>query len=270
MAAFLVDYLVGDVAARSNGAVDFPGDLTNTGAYFRNRVYGARPGAFYDDTGVNLWLPRGLVTTPDTIQLNVVSGHGNGKLYLAFSNQSDAAVTTSVAIDPKRVDLSGAHATRVWLDNKPTAAITTTDGTLRVTVSPKGLTCVAIDGAQVKADVQAAMLDPASVPLPAGTRQTVKAPFGEVTATALRLGRGLTRVHVFTTAAPNAVRSATLVVKVDGGAARRVELKEFPFEATVPVDDAARAFEATLEAVGTDGKTTTSPAIALRLAGDAK
>lgn len=265
MAAFLVDYLVGETAARSRGAVDFPGELTNTGAYFRNRVYGARPGTFYDDRGVNLWLPRGLVTTDGTIQLNTLSGYGNGRLYLALANQLDESVTTTLTIDPRRVDLKGSHATRVWIDNAPGAPVTTTDGKLRITVSPKGLTCVAIDGARVTMDVNGAMLDESAAPVPAGSRQTATAAFGEVTATALRLGKGLTRVHVFTTAKPDAVRSATLVYTVDGKATR-LPLKEFPFEATVAVDDAARAFACSVEVVDAAGAGVTSPTLTLPLA----
>lgn len=263
MAAFLVDYLVSETAARSGGAVDFPADYTNTGAYFRNRVYGARSGTFYDEHDVNLWLPRGLVTS-DTIQLNVVSGYGNGKLYLALANQSAKPVTATLTIDPKRVDLSGSHAAKLWLDNKAAPAISVTDGKLRVTVSPKGLTCVAIERAAVQSDVTAAMTDPDVAPLPAGSRQTVTAPFGDVTATALRLGKGLTSVHVFTTAGPDAIRDATLVSTIDGKTAR-VPLKEYPFEATVPVVDAATEFACTIETTDAGGKAVASPQVSVKL-----
>src|SRR5205823_4125733 len=94
MCAFLVDYLVSETWCRSQKQIVFPSDYTNTGAYFRNKVYGARPGRFYDETGVNLWLPRGLLKS-DSIQLNYLAGYGNGKLYLALANQSKQPVTAT-------------------------------------------------------------------------------------------------------------------------------------------------------------------------------
>ena len=249
MAAFLVDYLVSEAYLRSDGAIDFPSDYTNTGAFFRNKVYGARPGKFHDDSGVYLWLPRGLVQT-GSIQANYVAGHGNGRFYLALANQSGVALTTTVAVDPERVDLRGPRAARVWVGAEPGPALTVTDGRATVTIPAKGQVSLAIDGALVTTEVQQAMLDPRSEPLPAGSSMTAVTEFAIVTATALRFGRDLTSVHVWLKADPAVVKRMG-VAREDGSA---VVSEEYPFEVTLPVADDARNFSARVTVEHRDGR----------------
>lgn len=246
MTAFLIDYLVSEIYARSAGQIDFPADYTNTGAYFRNRVYGARPGRFYDEKNVTLWLPKALVQC-DSIQLNYLAGYGSGKLCLALANQSRQAVTAAINIDQSRVNLTGTHRARIWLDNRPADPITVTDGRAAVSVAPKGLTCLVIEGAEARTELQQAMADPSSLPLPAGSSQTLNTPFGEVTATALRFGKGLTSVHVWLTSGPPEVKKATLTWTV-AGRTERQECTQYPFEFTIPVPDATPSFRGSVTA----------------------
>lgn len=261
MTAFLVDFLVSDIYARSDAQIDFPSDYTNTGAYFRNKVYGARPGKFYGESGVQLWLPKQLVTA-DSVQLNYVAARGNGRLYLAFSNQAPREVTATLAIDAARVALAGAHSARTWTNNQPGPALTVTDGRTKITVPAKGLVALAIDGATCTTEIQDAMLDPAAAPLPTGGSVTVRTAASEVTATTLRFGRGLTSVHVWLKAGPEKVQRARLAWTA-GGQARQMETTEFPFEFTVPVADADAAFRGEVT-VWTDGGRAL-PAVALNL-----
>ena len=262
MAAFLIDYLVSEGYNRSGGRIDFPAEYTNTGAYFRNRVYGARPGHFYDETGVNLWLPKGLVRC-DSIQLNYVAGYGNGKLYLALANQSRQPVDAQLEIDPGRVGLKGLHRARVWIDNREAESLIVAYGRAAIRVSSKGLTCLAIENAPVHTELQAAMSDPSTTPLPPGSAQTIHTPFGDVTATALRFGKGLTSVHVWLTAGPPEVKQATLTCTVGGGRGKET-CAQYPFEFTVPIPDDAPSFQCTIEAETNKG-TLKSEAITLPL-----
>jgi hypothetical protein len=263
MTAFLVDFLVSDIYARSDAQIDFPSDYTNTGAYFRNKVYGARPGKFYGDTGASLWLPKGLVTA-DTVQLNHVAARGNGRLYLAFSNQAPREVTATFAIDPARVALAGAHAARTWINNQPGPALTVTDGRAKITVPAKGLVALAIDGATCTTEIQEAMLDAAVAPLPPGSSVTARTAATEVTATALRFGRGLTSVHVWLRAGPAAVQRARLSW-MDHGRRRQEDCTEFPFEFTVPVADTETVFRGEMTLWGPGGKALPPVALAVPL-----
>lgn len=256
MAALLVDYLVTDTYARSDARIDFPSEYTYSGAYFRNKTYGNRPGRFYDERDIRLWLPKNLVST-DSIQLNYIAARGNGKLYLAFSNQTARPVRAAIAISPARAQLPGTRNARVWLDNAAAPPITITDGRATIEVSPKGLTCLAIDDAATKTEIQDAMLDPAAPPLPAAASATLKTPVGPVTATALRLGRGLTTIHVWLQAGAPAVARATLHCATTNGRTEPLDCAEFPFEFTVPVPDDAPDFRATLDITTTQGAKST-------------
>ncbi len=251
MAAFLVDYLVADTYARSDAQVDFPSEYTYSGAYFRNKTYGSRPGRFYDDRDVRLWLPKNLVST-DSIQLNYIAARGNGKLYLAFANQSPRAVRAAITLSPDRVSLPGEHRARVWLDNRPAALITVIDGRATIEVPPKGLTCLAIDDVATKTEVQDAMLDPGCAPLPVTASATVQTPAGLATATAFRLGRGLTTVHVWLQSGAVPVTKVTLRHSASGEPAT-LECADFPFEFTIPVPDNAPDFRCTLGIESHDG-----------------
>ena len=262
MTCFLIDYLVSDVYARSDAKITFPSDFTNTGAYFRNKVYGIKPGQFYDESGVNLWLPKGLLKA-DSIQVNHLTGYGNGKLYVALTNQSAQPVTTTIHLDPTRVKLAGTHAAKVWINNTPSAEISVVDGSVPITVPGKGITCLAIDKAEVHTEITQAMLDPASPPLPEGSSQTVETPFDSVTATALRFGRGLTSVHVWLKANPDQVKHASLKYTA-GGKSEQMECDAYPFEFTVPVLDDEDVFRCTVHA-DTPGGGADSPELAVHL-----
>ena len=263
MAAFLVDYLVSDIYARSDGNIDFPSEYTKTGAYFRNKLYGARPGKFYEESGIVPWLPKGLLKA-DSIQVNYLAGRGNGTLYLALANQSAQPLTTIITLNPARVQLAGNHSARVWMDNNPVAPIMSTDGRITVKLSPKGLTCLAVEGAMLKTEVQDAMLDSDCPPLPTGSSKTVSTAFDEVTATALRFGKGLTTVHVWLKAGPSQVKSVKLTCTF-GGQTQELNCAEFPFEFTVPVADGVEKFLCKLAATTPAGTLAESEAIELNL-----
>jgi hypothetical protein len=130
-------------------------------------------------------------------------------------------------------------------------------------VSPKGITCLAIDGAGAKTEIQDAMLTTDVPALPHGSTKTVSAAFGDVTATALRFGRGLTSVHVWLKSGPDQVSHAALQYLV-GGQTRRLECGEFPYEFTVAVPDDAPEFSGTVEARTPNGSMRTAT-VAVRL-----
>ena len=263
MCMFLVDYLVSETYGRSEGKIEFPSEYTTTGAYFRNKVYGAKPGVLYGETNVFLWLPKGLLKA-DSLQFNYIAGRGNGKLYLAFANQSSNSVTTSISLNPKLVVASGEHPCQVWTDNVSSSPMIAKDGHVRIKLTPKGITCLAIAGVEVKVGVQEAMLDASSPPLSAESFATVNTAFGEVTATALRFGKGLTTVHVWLKAGPKQVRSAELNFNLDG-VAKQLKCSEYPFELTVPVADGESMFECKVRAQTTDGTNQVSQPIKIHL-----
>lgn len=246
MVAFLVDFLISDIYARSDGQISFPSEYTSTGAYFRSKVYGARAGKFYDARDVFLWMPPKLVQL-DSLQLNYLAARGEGRLYLAFSNQSDSAVEAVFRIDPARVDLGGRHECQVWIDNKPANPMFVEDGRGQIRVPAKGLVAVAIDNVGVKTAIQEAMLDKTVAPFAENSSKVFPTRLGKVKATALSYGRGFSTVHIMVAAGKGEFEKVILTWTEDGET-RRIERTTWPYEFTVPIADNAKVFDFSLEA----------------------
>lgn len=265
MTLFLVDYLVGETYYRSKGAIDFPSAYTNTGAYFKTKLFGHAPGRFYDDSGVWLWMPRKLVTF-DSIQVNYLAGHGNGRLYLALSNASDKPVTTTLAIDPRLAEAGGAHNARVWIDNKVAAPVTVTDGRVTVTLPPKGLVALAIDGVKVSPQVVPSGLAKAA-PLPPSSYQEAATPAGTARAFVLSIGPDLSRAYVYLDSDAKSLEKATLTYTLSGEP-RTLTDDSYPYEFSIPLPPAAgspAAMSLRLTLTPKTGAAVQTPEIALPL-----
>lgn len=250
MVAQILDFLVSDFYARSGGAIDFPSRSMH-GALFRVRLYGDRPGKFYDDTGVRLWLPRGLAT-PDNPQIDYLAGYGNGRLYLAFINQSTAPQTVSVALDPARVGTLGSTSGRRWVNNAAPESIAFSGNVIPAfTVPARGLVAVALDGATPRTTLQRRMLDVAAPKL--GTAAAAKMGFTAGGAPAqlhgwlLSLGRGLTNAFVYTDLPAEQVIAARLRYRQGDAAWQERTDAIFPFEFSVPFAEGRGPLQAYLE-----------------------
>ena len=143
----MLDYLVSDAFDRSNGAVDFPSRYVEGYAYLYGKAYGDRPGHFYGDQDVWLWMPRGVLQI-DNVQANYVTAAGNGNFYAVLKNQSDRPIEVEVQVNADIVSEAAARSypVRIWKDNETAPAGELNDGKIRVTLSPKGITALAIDG----------------------------------------------------------------------------------------------------------------------------
>ncbi len=224
----VLDFLVSDAFHRSRGAIDFPG-RPMPGTAFRVRVYGDRPGRFYSEENVRLWLPRRLVTS-DHRQFDYLAGYGNGKLYLAFWSQSFTEETLTVALDPARVDLAGVTRVQRWEQNRAVADAPLNASSLTVRVPAKGIVAFALDGARVTTALQAKFFDRTSTPLGPQSFTHVKAPFGQVYAQLLSPGRGLTSAFIYTDALPDDTISATLRYRQGSGEWHELRDEIFPYE----------------------------------------
>jgi hypothetical protein len=143
----ILDYLVSDTFDRSNGAVDFPSRYIEGYAYLYGKAYGDRPGHFHGDQNVWLWMPRGVLEI-DNVQANYVTATGNGNFYAVLKNQSDRAIEVEVQVNADIVSGAAARSypVRVWKDNAVAPAGELKNGKIRVTLSPKGITALAVDG----------------------------------------------------------------------------------------------------------------------------
>lgn len=242
----IIDFLVSDIFDRSGGRIDFPARAM-PGTSFRVRLYGDRPGRFYDETGVRLWLPRGLVTC-DNGQVDYLAGYGNGKLYLAFVNQSFRPEHATFTLNPDRVGMTGTHAAKMWEQNAAPKPVTLPGDSWSCTIPAKGIVAYAIDQVPVKTRLQDRMLDPAVKPLGPGGSVQSKTSFGTVHGLLLSMGRGLTSAYIYSEAAPEQVISATLRYRQGNGEWREIHDAIFPYEFSVDLADGKGPLLFTFEA----------------------
>ena len=259
-AGAVLDFLVSDAFERSRGAIDFPA-ASAAGSHFRVRIYGGRPGAFYGDENVRLWLPRGLVAS-DNRQLDWLAGHGNGNVYLALWNQSFREEQAVVALDSRLVQCDAARDARAWRANASAAPVRVENNRLNVTVPPKGIVAFAIPAA-VHPRLQAGLYDTHSPPLPTASYADTTAPFGRVHAALLRAGRGLTSAFVYTDALPENVIAARLLWRQGDGAWQRLTDKVYPYEFSPELRDDAGDFFCVFEIEDAKQQVIRSPVIAL-------
>jgi|GEM_PF-1980791 len=263
MTAFLVDYIVSDVADRSDGKIESPSEYTNTGAYFRTKVYGAAAGRFFEDANVFLWMPAKLIET-GSIQLNYLSARGNNTLYVALSNQSCEPVETWIQVNPKLAELPGTRSARAWVGDSASDPISVIAGKAQVSVPAKGLLSIAIPDVAIQTRVQEAMLDSTAPQLTGAKSETFRTNLGDLRVTPITYGKGLTMVHVLVVADVNDIGPVTLRHSTGGTAVTRTTAG-YPYEFTIPVPDSSEEFEFSVDTTRADGMELSSGSRSVRL-----
>jgi hypothetical protein len=236
-AAQVLDFLVSDAFERSQGAIDFPSESA-AGSLFRTRIYGAKPGQFYGEHGVRLWLPRGLVTSTSR-QLDYIAAYRDDTFYLAVWNQSFEPVEAELTLDDKLVECKGEAQT--WRDNVPGKPLSVLHNRVTVKLTPKGILALKIP-AKVKPRLQARLYDKSLAPLGTRSFAQIETPFGPVHAMLLRSGRGRTTAFVYTEALPEKVIAARLRWRQGDGDWRDATDAIYPYEFTVDLRDDAGDF----------------------------
>lgn len=248
MATYIVDYLVAEAFYRSEGRISFPSRYTCTGAYFMNQVYGDRPGTFYGESGVWLWLPPALLTT-ENLQVNYVAGHGNGRFYIALMNQSSDPVTTVVHINPAKVTLPQGAAARVIRSETDSRQITVRDHKFPVTIGPKGITTVVIDAAQCNTAFQHQYMNTRTKRTSRDSYKQIESPFGKITGMVFSVAGPLTSAYIWLEAAGDDLKRATLCYQLDGKDGFITD-SQYPFEFTIPLTGNEKDLIYSVEAVG--------------------
>lgn len=254
MATMLLDYLVSDARGRSDGAIDFPSQFIEAYAYLQNGFYGYAPGHFYGDQGVNLWMPKGLLTGFDP-ELNYVAGYRGDALYVALANQSDAPVASRVAIDPKLAGRVGGL--RVTLLSPAGAARAEGDG-IAVEVPARGQVAVRIDGLRARAKIDRAGLDRPAAAVP---NDRAALSVGDARAYLLDFGGFGRRGYVYLRDDDAKVVRARLRYR-SGGAWKTLTDDAFPFEFSVP-RGTGESFRFSLSVDKVGGGSATSPVTVL-------
>jgi hypothetical protein len=235
MANLVLDYLMAEARDRSRGRIDFPTEYAECYAFMQGSIYTA-PGKFYDQASVTPWMPKGLVKT-DNVQVNHIAARGENSLCIALMNECDRElrdVSVQVALP------AGTHTATIWRDHQREAArLPIINGRVKVSLSPKGITALVIEGVQMKASFQPKFAaTPAAAK--ATTHQRMQTPFGEAHAMILSFGPELTWLYAYLTAAGDTVKSARLRMEIPD---RTETLSDdtFPFEFSLPIQSSAKA-----------------------------
>lgn len=263
MAALVMDYLFAEAYERSDGRVDFPGEYAECYAFLQGRVYGA-PGTFYNVRNVTPWMPAGLVKA-DHVQVNHVSARGADCLCVALTNACaeelrDVTVTLDLArFEPAAPVLKA----RVWQGAAATPVrVEVREGRCQVTLPPKGLTALVVEGLRAKPAFQPKFnARPASAQ--AVTHRRIQTPFGPAQAVILSFGQEMTWLYAWLTADETQVAAATLQVRVAGREESQVD-RTFPFEFSLPMKAGDGALQLTFEARTPAGGRAVSAPVELR------
>ena len=200
-------------------------------------MYGDRPGKFMGDEDVRLWMPRRLVATDDP-QANHLTGYGNGRFYLALSNESNEARTVTVTLDRERIPyaIDRSYSARLWTDGKPAGRTAVRNGKVTLQLSPKGLTAIAVDELPVFTRLHADYFDSHQQPAAADSGfRSDQTPVGNATAMFLSFA-GRHQFYLWTSASDDDVRAARVTFN-DGQTERTLTDERHPFEFSVPTGE---------------------------------
>lgn len=249
--ALLFDYLISDSYVLSKGNISFPGQFAPGYAYLKSKVYGDKTGSFYGDQSVYLWMPKQVLTT-DNEQLNYVTAYGNGKFYVAFTNQSDQPVTAKVVLNPDLVPFKAAHNIKVWQQNKASESSKLVEGRLTVSVAAKGISAFAIEDIAVVTQFQYQAYSKGRQ-LSNNSYKTLYSPFGKISSAIYSLGK-YNSSHTWLAAANDQLAAAIMHYR-DTGEQGWKEIKDtnHPFEFTIPLQSGEQQLEMWLEGVTPDG-----------------
>jgi hypothetical protein len=198
-------------------------------------VFGDRPGKVYDESGLYLWMPRGVLTV-DHPELNYVMARGDAKLAVALTNQSKSAVKSHVTLSRERIALApGAKAkVTVWENNRrireePLPA----DARIAVDVAAEGITTVIVSGVTPRVEFQDQILGRATR-LPA--ESVVDLGWRGARGVVLSFGAGeLTSAYVYVPDQERVVTKATVHYRQGVGDFRTLTDTSYPYDFTLPV-----------------------------------
>lgn len=225
----LLDYLVTDAYVRSKGKIDFPSEFIEGYAYLQNKFYGSEKGDFYDEEGVQLWMPKKLLAL-DNLELNYITARKDNKLYIAFTNQSNKVVRARVSLNPEYIDIKNAQG-KIWKDNVVDGKFSTS-GSFDVEVSPNGITAMVIDGVNLKKGFQQSIF--------ANTEKINNSykelAFGNTKAMIFNLGNYTKRAYIYLQDDDSKWSSVSLTYKDDKGAENTILDQDYPYEFTIPLE----------------------------------
>lgn len=243
-ATLLLDYMVTDAWYRSAQKINFPSEFIEGYAYLQSKFYGSKEGIFYGEKA-QLWMPLNLLNAT-SLELNYVSARAENKLMIAFCNQSDKNVSSTVELNAEKVNFirDKKYRVRIIIDNQTESIGEMQNGKLSVQVSPNGITAIIIDGVEAKVNFQQNIL----VESEAWKEDFYESKDGKVRAMFLNFGNTSKTAYVYLTEDDTKIASATLTTN-----GNKIIDAIYPFEFTIPVSNDATEFNGEITVTDKNG-----------------
>lgn len=245
MASMLLDYLVTDAFVRSEGEIDFPSEYIEGYAYLQNKFYGSKTGTFYEEDSVHLWMPKRLLTVSHS-ELNYVSGYDASGLFMAFMNQSEQAVTSTIRINSECALGTIEDITVLSDDGK---AATLSASLFEVEVAGHGITAIRVEGLTPMVSFQQRLLAKG----PDSVDRLKEIDFGKARAMVINLGAYDRRGYVYLEKDDAHYSSVTLHYEDREGTIKNLTDEHYPFEFTIPLKGMAGEISCWFSASNTEG-----------------
>lgn len=238
MISLLLDYLVSDAEALSEGNIDFHSQFVEAFAYLQGRTYYGY-GDFYDVDSVTLYMPKQLLTGGDK-QLNYISARKGNILCLSFTNQSDKSVSAEYLINDDYIKTCSSTLVKSYTNNVQGNDALVNGRSINVTVPPYGMVSLIIDGIELKSELQGEMLAESElwqndyVDIEGG-------PTGK--GMVLNFGNELKYAYIYSSDAKDTYDNIVLEYSIDGGDYKIMTDNEYPFEFEVKLPSQSSSIE---------------------------
>lgn len=135
--AFTLDFLVTEAIQRSKGKISFPWGKQEGFVWFNNRIYGAGKGTVFGDSGVKLWLKKGLVHI-DNPAINYITGISDDRFWLVLLNEAQQEQQFEIGLDLDQVAVKGTGVK--FYKGTSAESIVLSGNKIKSVISGKGLT----------------------------------------------------------------------------------------------------------------------------------
>jgi hypothetical protein len=228
MASILIDYLITDAYVRSKGEINFPSNFIEGYAYLQSKFYGASKGKFYDVDGVNLWMPKKLLTT-ESVELNYISGRKGNDLYVSFLNQSNKPVKSFVFLNDSLLK-SHSNAIRYIYDGKEWKK--DLNKNFIVNVPANGIVTLKLENVKPVTEFQDKIIAPSKA---LGSDFIKIKEFGNADAMLIRMGNYANKAYIYLKEDDSKFSEVSLHFDTNDKKNQIITKKQYPFEFTVNV-----------------------------------
>lgn len=246
MASMLLDYLVTDAYVRSLGQIEFPSEFIEGYAYLQDKFYGAAKGKLYDEENINLWMPERLLKTSN-IELNYISGRRGDEVFIAFTNQSEGLVNSTIDLNKNILKLTDATEYFVYKNGGWEKAVM---GKLNVTVPPNGITVIRLKHVNPIVKLQNEVLEKVK----SLKNDYAQLDFGNAEAMIICMGTYATKAYIYLKDDDTKFSEVSIQYQLDGEKPQTITRKVYPFEFTIelPLEKPYISFK--LEGVKVNGE----------------